>query len=144
MEPLSDREQIVEVITKLFVYTDAQDWDKLQRHVFTEQVLFDMSSLGGEKINTTAVHICQIWKEGFKGIDAVNHLAGNYLVDIKEDTADAFAYATATHFKQSATQGKTREFIGTYDLHLIKQDVGWRIDQFKYNLKYANGNLDLV
>lgn len=144
MELLSIREQIVEVINKLFVYTDAQDWDKLQREVFTNQVFFDMSSLGGEKMNTTSKQICQIWKDGFAGIDAVNHLAGNYLIDINGNMADAFAYATATHFKQTATQGKTREFVGTYNLHLVKQEVGWRINQFKYNLKYANGNLDLI
>lgn len=144
MESFSPREQIVEVVNKLFVYTDAQDWEKLQSEVFTEHVQFDMSSLGGEKMTTTAAHICQVWKAGFKGIDAVNHLAGNYLVNLDGDTANAFAYATATHYKQAATQGKTREFVGTYDLHLVKHIAGWRIDQFKYNLKYANGNLDLI
>jgi hypothetical protein len=144
METLSVREQIVEVINKLFVYTDFQEWNKLQSEVFTEQVLFDMSSLGGEKMDTTAKNICRIWQQGFIGIDAVNHLAGNYLIEIKEDTADAFAYATATHYKESATQGKTREFVGTYNLHLTKTAGYWRIDQFRYNLKYANGNLDLT
>jgi hypothetical protein len=143
MESLSVREQIVEVINKLFVYTDFQEWNKLQSEVFTDHVLFDMSSLGGEKMNTTSKNICQIWKNGFVGIDVINHLAGNYLIEIKEDTADAFAYATATHYKKSATKGNTREFVGTYNLHLIKKEAGWRIDQFKYNLKYSNGNLDL-
>jgi hypothetical protein len=143
MELFTIREQIIEVVNKLFVYTDAQEWEKLQRNVFTEQVYFDMSSLGGMQVDTTASHICQIWKDGFAGIDAVNHLAGNYLVTINGDTADVFAYATATHFKQSATQGKTREFVGTYNLHLTKGEAGWRIDRFKYNLKYINGNLDL-
>jgi hypothetical protein len=144
MESFSVREQIVEVINKLFVYTDAQEWAKLQREVFTEQVQFDMSSLGGDTMTTTAIHICQIWKEGFSGIDAVNHLAGNYLINVDGNVADAFAYASATHYKQAATQGKTREFVGTYNLHLVKQPTGWRIDQFKYNLKFVNGNLDLV
>lgn len=143
MESSSNREQIVEVINKLFVYTDFQEWSKLQSEVFTHQVLFDMSSLGGEKMNTTSKNICQIWKDGFAGIDAVNHLAGNYLIEIKEDTADAFAYATATHYKESAIDGSIREFVGTYNLHLIKKEAGWRIDQFKYNLKYSTGNLDL-
>jgi hypothetical protein len=102
-----------------------------------------MASLGGERMNTTAKNICEIWEKGFQGIDAVNHLAGNYLIQINGDMADAFAYATATHYKKSAIQGNTREFIGTYNLHFKRTDAGWRIDQFKYNLKYANGNLDL-
>jgi hypothetical protein len=142
MQTFSTREQIVEVINKLFVYTDFQEWDKLQSLVFTEQVFFDMSSLGGEKRDTTAKNICDIWKAGFVDIDAINHLAGNYIIDLKDNTADVFAYATATHYKEAAMQGKTREFVGTYNLHLVKKEVGWRIDRFKYNLKYANGNLD--
>jgi hypothetical protein len=39
-----------------------------------------------------------------------------------------FAYATATHFKKLATNGKTREFVGTYELHLMNTQIGWRID----------------
>src|SRR5712675_224155 len=106
----SIRDSIVEVINKLFIYTDMQQWDKLQTEVFTDRVLFDMSSLGGEKSDTTSKEICEIWDKGFVGIDSVNHLAGNYLVEINENNASVFAYATATHFKKSATQGKTREF----------------------------------
>ncbi|MEL6274339.1 MAG: nuclear transport factor 2 family protein, partial [Bacteroidota bacterium] len=80
---------------------------------------------------------------GFVGLDSVNHLGGNYLVTISDQEADVFAYATATHYKASATLGKTRDFVGSYELHLIKTPAGWRINKFKYNLKYAAGNLEL-
>ena len=144
MEPFSLREQIIEVVNKLFVYTDYQEWDKLQNEVFTEQLYFDMASLGGEAKATTAKEVCAMWRTGFEGLNAVNHLAGNYLVRMNGDTADVFAYATATHYKSTATLGKTREFVGSYNLHLIKTDNGWRIDIFKYNLKYSGGNLTLA
>jgi hypothetical protein len=143
MEPFTTREQIVEVVNKLFVYTDRQEWDKLQREVFTEQLFFDMASLGGERKNTTAKEVCETWRQGFEGLDAINHLAGNYLVTVTGDAADVFAYATATHFKAAATQGATREFVGTYDLQLKRTPRGWRISVFKYTLKYASGNLEL-
>jgi len=144
MENFSTRDLIVETINKLFVYTDLQQWDKLQNEVFTNEVLFDMSSLGGEKMDTTAENICAIWSKGFVGIDSINHLAGNYLIEINEAAATAFAYATATHYKNAATKGKTREFTGSYNLHFTDTKAGWRIDEFKYNLKYATGNIDLV
>jgi hypothetical protein len=143
MSTLTEREQIIETVHKLFIYTDSQQWQKLQEEVFTESVVFDMSSLGGEAKVTTAKSICETWESGFAGIDAVNHLAGNLLVSVKDHEADVFAYATATHYKNSATMGKTREFVGTYDLHFMKTSVGWRIDQFKYNLRFMNGNLEL-
>lgn len=142
MEMLTPREQIIEVATKLFVYTDGLQWDKLQKEVFTKDVFFDMSSLGGPKNLLPARQICEMWEEGFKGVDAVNHLAGNFLVDIEDDLAKVFAYATATHYKKSATQGNTREFVGTYDLHMVNTVAGWRIDSFAYHLKYAAGNVE--
>lgn len=142
MEKYSQRDLIVEVVNKLFVYTDSHQWDKIQKEVFTNNVHFDMSSLGGLNEVTTAKNICEIWRTGFAGIDSVNHLAGNYIIDINSDNATVFAYATATHYKKSAKNGTTREFVGTYDLHLMNTENRWRIDKFKYTLKYANGNLE--
>ena len=137
------REQIIEVVNKLFVYTDEQDWYALKNEVFTEIVHFDMSSLGQEIVEKPAQEICEDWKAGFAGLDAVNHLAGNHLVTIKENEAVVFAYATATHYKETAIEGKTREFVGTYNLVLEKGPEGWRINSFKYNLKYVTGNIDM-
>jgi hypothetical protein len=142
MENFSTCDLITQVVNKLFVYTDLQEWVKLQTEVFTKNVVFDMSSMGGMKSTLSAVEICRTWQVGFVGIDAVNHLSGNYLIEVNENEASVFAYATATHYKKSATKGNTREFVGSYNLHLIKENVGWRIDEFKYTLKYANGNVD--
>jgi hypothetical protein len=144
MEKFSVRDEIVEVVNRLFIYTDMQEWDKLQKEVFTDNVEFDMSSLGGEKKEKSAKEICDGWKTGFAGIDSVNHLAGNYLIRAENQTATVFAYATATHYREAATKGKTREFVGTYNVGLIKTASGWRINQFRYNLKFSTGNTDLV
>jgi hypothetical protein len=144
MVTFSVREEIVEVINKLFVYTDMQDWKKLQAEVFSDDVFFDMSSMGGPKSETTSRAICDTWKKGFAGIDSINHLSGNYLVHINDITATVFAYATATHYKESAAKGKTREFVGTYDISLMKHGIGWRIYRFKYTLKFKTGNADLI
>lgn len=111
--------------------------------MFSELVDFDMSSLGGEISKKSSIDICNEWKQGFEGIDSINHLAGNHLVKISNNSAEVFIYATATHFKESAIKGKTREFVGSYNLHLVKNMKRWKIDKFKYNLKYMTGNLDL-
>lgn len=143
MVTFSIRDEIIEVINKLFIYTDTQEWEKLQHEVFSDDVFFDMSSLGGPKAETSSKEICKIWKNGFVGIDSINHLAGNFLVQINDTVATVFAYATATHYKKSATKGKTREFVGTYNIRLMKHGIGWRIYEFKYDLKYSTGNIDL-
>ena len=144
MSNFTTREQIVETVNKLFIYTDEQLWELLQNEVFAQTVWLDMSSLNGPRENFTSRAICDMWQEGFKDLDAINHLGGNYLVTIQDsDIAKVKAYATATHYKASATQGQTREFVGTYDLGLIKQKGGWRINTFTYYLKYMSGNVAL-
>ena len=144
MQTFSIRDEIVEVVNKLFVYTDMQSWDKLQAEVFSPTVHFDMTSLGGERMDRTSADICAIWEKGFRDIDEVNHLAGNYLVQINDDSATVFAYATATHYRAAALNGQTREFVGTYNLALVRQEEGWRINAFRYNLKYLAGNIGLT
>ena len=144
MVTLSIRDEIIEVVNRLFVYTDEQNWEKLITEVFSADVMFDMSSIGGQKSEMKSDAICELWKNGFKGIDSINHLAGNYLIQIDDHIASVFAYATATHYKESATKGKTRDFVGTYNISLMKHSVGWRIYEFKYNLKYVTGNIELA
>jgi hypothetical protein len=147
MELKSKSESVIELVNKLFVYTDTQQWAKLLKEVFTEKITFDMSSLGaGPPKEITAKEVCDMWKTGFAGIDHVHHQSGNFIVNFKDEDgieADVFCYAVASHFKQSATQGKTREFVGSYDLHASFTDQGWRLSSFKYNLKYVNGNAEL-
>ncbi|MEO1257202.1 MAG: nuclear transport factor 2 family protein [Bacteroidota bacterium] len=140
----STREQIIETVNRLFVYTDYRKWDQLLNEVFAPEVFFDVSSLGGgpaEKIAASA--ITKMWQEGLAGLDAIHHQSGNFLIETDGIEATVFAYAIASHYKKEAKNGHVREFIGSYDLHLVKTENGWRIDQFKYNLKYTDGNMAL-
>ena len=145
-EQFSLREQIIEVVNKLFLYTDNRQWDKIIDEVFTDSVLFDMSSAGGgEAAILNAKEICNNWNKGLQGIDAIHHQAGNYLVTINNNEANVEAYARAIHFKEKAVHGKTREFVGSYHLSLNNiQGKGWRIKSFKYNLKFIDGNVELL
>ncbi len=87
--------------------------------------------------------ICDEWASAFADLDSVNHLAGNIVVDFDADGATVFCYATATHFKADAKNGKSRDYVGTYDLHLTEADGIWRIDSFLYKLKFITGNTEL-
>jgi hypothetical protein len=139
------REQIIEIVNKLFVYTDNRRWQALLDEVFIDSVLVDMASLGGgEPATLPAKQVCENWSKGFEGIDAVHHQAGTYLVTLTGDTAAiVHAYAIASHYKKSAIQGNTREFVGSYDLGLtLLPKKGWRIHAFHYYLKYCSGNVD--
>jgi hypothetical protein len=144
MQTFTTREQIIETVNRLFVYTDYREWQKLQTEVFTPTVHFDMSSLGaGAAKDLAAGEICAMWETGFAGIDAVHHHSGNFLVTVNGEAATVFCYAIASHYKAAATQGHTREFVGSYDLGLQRTADGWRISSFRYNVKYTSGNMEL-
>jgi len=36
-----------------------------------------------------------------------------------------------------------RTLTGDYNFHFVKTEMGWKIDKFKFNLKYIDGNKDL-
>jgi len=83
------------------------------------------------------------WDKGLKPLKAVHHQAGNYIVTVSGDQADAFCYGIASHYLPTKSGRNTRTFVGSYDFHLIKNDGVWWIDRFKFNLKYLDGNPDL-
>jgi hypothetical protein len=85
-----------------------------------------------------------MWEEGFKELDSVNHLGANYLVNVISETeAYAFAYATATHYKESAKNGKKQESLSVNTISSSENKLGMANFSFIYHLKFINGNVDL-
>ncbi len=138
-----EKELIIEAVTRLFIYTDNRDWQKVKA-LFAPRVLFDMTSLtGGEPSTLTPQDIVNGWDGGLKDLKAIHHQAGNFLVDISGDAADVFCYAAAWHYLPNSTGRNTRTFVGSYDIHLMKLAGEWKIDRFKFNLKFIEGNVEL-
>ena len=132
-----------DTVTRLFVHTDNRDWEKVS-DLFAPTVLFDMTSLvGGEPAEMTPQQIVDAWDQGLKPLKAIHHQTGNYLVTLTEDGAQVFCYGIASHYLPNKTNKNTRTFVGSYDIHLVKIDDAWKIDRFKFNLKYLDGNLEL-
>ena len=135
--------ELIEIVNKLFIYTDNQAWDKLKDEVFAAEVLTDFSSLGGQPAERlSSSEICRRWEEGFKDLDAIHHQSGNFLVEDQGSEASVYCYSIASHYKENAKKGTTRTFVGSYELGFINSGA-WRIDTFTYNLKYMEGNLNL-
>jgi hypothetical protein len=142
---LSAKLELAELANRLFMYTDARNWDGLQAEVFTPELWLDVESLGGGAPRTVAAReLCEMWAQGFADVDAVHHQAGHYLIEVQGTEATIFAYSVASHYKASATQGFTRAFVGDYNLKATATPTGWRLTQFKYNLKFTEGNATLT
>jgi hypothetical protein len=140
---LVERSRVSEVINALFGATDARDWARV-RSCFTEQVAFDMTSLaGGEPATLTPQDIAAAWASGLAPIEAIHHQVGNLSVDVQGTEATASCYGIAYHYRRTYSGRNTRVFVGSYDFHLQRRDDGWRIDLFRFKLKFVDGNLGL-
>jgi hypothetical protein len=140
---LVDHQQVVDAITDLFIATDEKDWPAVV-DCFTPTVRFDMSSAGGgAEADVPAMEIAAGWERGLAGLRAVHHQIGNFRVRLRGDDADASCYGIASHWRPNPTGRNTRTFVGTYDVGLRRDGVRWRINRFRFNLKYVEGNLEL-
>ena len=140
---LLERTRFIETINQLFIGTDQRDWLRV-KECFAPSVTSDMSSLGaGPPTQMTPADICKGWEEGLKPLKAIHHQAGNYIVRVRGNKAEAFCYGIAMHYLPNKTDQNTRTFVGSYDFELAKDADRWTTTRFKFNLKYIDGNLNL-
>ncbi|MGV9820510.1 nuclear transport factor 2 family protein [Nocardia xishanensis] len=138
---VADRLAIIDLATRMFVYCDQKRWDDLLE-VFTPKVDFD-GGFGDPAASRAAADIVADWRAGLGDLDAIHHQAGNYLIDRDGDIAAVHADSIAVHVKNDAANGKTRTFVGSYDLGVERTPSGWRVNKFHYLLKVVDGNADL-
>jgi hypothetical protein len=140
---LIEKSRIADVVNTLFVATDARDWERV-RACFEVEVEFDMTSLaGGEPLRLTPDAIADAWQTGLAPIESVQHQTGNLSIAWRETEASATCYGTAYHHRRTRSGRNTRTFVGSYDFRLKLRDGRWRIDLFRFNLKFVEGNLEL-
>lgn len=140
---LLEKDAVIAALNRLFRSTDGMDWEDVRR-CFAPSVFLDMTSVvGGAPEETTPEAIADGWKKSLGHLKAVHHQAGNYEVQVQGDEAAASCYGIASHFLPNENGESTRTFVGTYDVGLRKLAGTWRIDRFRFNLKYVQGNPDL-
>ena len=57
--------------------------------------------------------------------------------------ANAFCYGIAYHYRRTKSGRNTRVFVGSYDFHLVLVHTEWKINRFRFNAKFIDGNLEL-
>jgi SnoaL-like domain len=143
-DSLRERQEIEDVVVRLFVATDRHDWASVEA-CLADMVILDMASLaGGEPLHLKPIDVIAAWKRGLEPIDQVHHQVGNFQIDVDGNRATAFCYGVAYHHRENiSSPSKSRTFVGSYDVHLTRSDAKWRIDLFRFNLKFIEGNREL-
>ena len=144
LQDLVTRQEVEEVVVRMFVATDERDWSTLKT-CFSAPFVLDMTSMvGGSPATMTPEEVANAWAEGFKSLDHVHHQIGNLQTRATASTATVSCYGVALHHRSRITaELKTRRFVGTYEFTLKKQSEIWRIAHLKFLLKFIDGNLSL-
>lgn len=135
----TERDRVIEAVTLVFVETDRRDWAAVQSG-FASSVFFDLSALGGGKPGMTSPQeIARQWKDGLKDLKGVHHQVGNFLVHISGEAATVFCYGITFHSMAGLPSEHVRTFVGSYEIHLVKQQGSWRIDTLVYHSRFVTG-----
>lgn len=143
LQVLVERSRVADVINTLFLATDAREWDRV-RACFASKVTLDMTSMaGGTPRQLSAREIVAGWEAGLRPIESIHHQIGNLAITPLETTATASCYGTAYHYRRNRSGRNTRMIVGSYDFNLRLVDGDWRIDLFRFKLKFLDGNVEL-
>jgi hypothetical protein len=104
-----------------------------------------MSSVGaGPAALRSPEEISGGWRTGLAAVEHIHHQAGNFVVALAGDEAEAFCYGIAYHYRARVDGRNTRVFVGSYDFRLTREAGGavpsWRITSMRFALKFLDGN----
>ncbi|MEM9564287.1 MAG: nuclear transport factor 2 family protein [Actinomycetota bacterium] len=117
---MSDRDAIVETITRLFWHTDHHRWPDVEA-VFADRVRLDYTSLqGGEPSTLSPGEIVGGWRDHFVTVPAHQHLVANHLVAV--DDGDLAATATAQFIATHQFEDHRWTLGGDYEFRLVRAD----------------------
>jgi len=138
------RQEVEDLVVRMFVATDEQDWPTLES-CFTDPFILDMTSLvGGQPSHTSPQQVAAAWAQGFKPLTSIHHQVGNFRTTVSGTTAMVRCYGIALHHRSNiSAREKTRTFVGTYEVDLSAAGPGWRISRLQFKLKFIDGNLEL-
>ena len=139
---LGDQIQIIELINRFGMAIDLRDWDSF-RTLFVEQVQFDYSSIGEIAGNFQAEDIVKTARNDLGGFQTTQHLITNHLITIEDNTATCFAHVRAIHFLPNEERDSLLEIGGYYTAELISINAKWKIKNWKFNILWSRGDLEL-
>jgi len=124
LQELTDRQEIVDVITRYTRAIDTRSWDDLDA-VFTDDAVLDYSAVGGP---AESLAVARPWvAQGLAGFLRYQHVIGQVSIELDGDTATATAYFTNPMVAPNSDGTENLVEVGGYYHHdLVRTPAGWR------------------
>ncbi|MEO9140205.1 MAG: nuclear transport factor 2 family protein [Jatrophihabitans sp.] len=132
---MSDRDEIVDVLTEAAWIFDHREWDRLTEVFTPDVVAYGQEGLDAVRANT----IRYLGRCG-----PTQHLVGNHRIRIDADTATSTSYVRAFHRSAAGRPEQFWDFVGEYHDSWRRTDAGWRMTARVCRPLATVGDLDLL
>lgn len=139
---MTDRIKIIELINQFGMAIDLRDWASF-RSLFADLVEFDYSSIGEVASTLTPEEIANTASKDLGGFEATQHVITNHKIDLRDNEASCFAHVRAMHFLPNDKGESLLEMGGYYQAGLIKANLNWKIQSWKFTVLWSRGNEEL-
>ena len=135
----SDHQEVANTVARYFARVDQRDWDGTQA-LMTNPFHLDYASFGGgDPTYLNPSDILAAWSGILPGFDHTHHQIGNLDIQIYGDSARVSCYVTAFH----SIDERVWTVVGTYNIPLVRNGVGWKLTGIQFLYKYQTGATDL-
>ena len=144
---MSDRDELVELMSRYAAIADTKDFDELPRSVFCNRFTCDFSSLGTPAATFTLDAWCRASKQVFAGFTATHHAITNHRIAVDGDCATIRAHARVEHWvhPEVAAGGPNRWLVvGFYDVVAVRTPDGWRLSSITLTVTHQENEALLV
>jgi|SRR4051812_11890322 hypothetical protein len=140
MNALTDRAELIELLSRYADIADLKEFTELPGRVFTDPVTLDFESVAGiPPMTVPLADYVEVLKAVFAPFVATHHAITGHVVDIDGDSATIHAHVRAEHWlpAELAGEGPNRWLVvGFYDNEAVRTADGWRLSSVKLTSTY--------
>ncbi|MBV8960166.1 MAG: nuclear transport factor 2 family protein [Actinobacteria bacterium] len=139
----SDRDELVELMSRYATMSDTKEWEELPRTVFCDEFTSDFSSLGTPARTVTRDAWCAQSKRAFAGWTATHHLITNHRIAVDGDRATIRAHVRAEHWappEVAAGGPNCWLLVGFYDNAAVRTADSWRLSVLRLTVTYQEND----
>lgn len=139
VQRLIDRQDIADLCSRYTFALDTRDWDLLASCFVSSPVFVHP---GGRLQGFP--EILARTSAALTPLTATQHLLGNVVVQVDDDTAASTCYFQAQHVRSGTIGGDTYVIAGSYRDLLVRTAEGWRIAERVQTYMWREGNRRVV
>lgn len=135
MTALSDRAELIELLSRYADIADLKEFTELPGLVFTDPLTLDFGSVADVPPMTVPLdYYVESIRAAFAFYAATHHAITGHVIDIDGDSATIHAHVRAEHWLPSELANDGPGYwlvVGFYDNEAVRTADGWRLNRIK-------------